>query len=101
MYLSSEGGGMLYQDDVFDKDGKLIGYSSGREYTLYSRQMFSLATIDVKCAEIGNEVQVLWGEPGHRQKMIRATVDVFPLLSKSMTMNYQYDVETIPHINKK
>jgi glycine cleavage system aminomethyltransferase T len=101
MYLSSKGGTMLYQDDVFDQDGRLIGYSSGRGYTLHSRQMFSVGTIDVKHAEIGSEVKVLWGEPGHRQKRIRATVDVFPLLSKTMTMNYAYDVETIPHINKK
>jgi glycine cleavage system aminomethyltransferase T len=101
MYLSSEGGCMVYQDDVFDKNGKLIGYSSGRQYTMHTRQMFSSATIDVGCAELGNEVQVLWGEPGHRQKMIRAKVEVFPLLSKTMKMNYEYDVETIPHINKK
>jgi glycine cleavage system aminomethyltransferase T len=98
-YLSSEGGGMLYQDDVFDKNDKLIGYSSGREYTLYSRQMFSLATIDVACAELGNEVRVLWGEPGHRQKMIRATVAPFPILD--LTQNSKYDVEAIPHINRK
>jgi glycine cleavage system aminomethyltransferase T len=99
MFFSSEGGAMFYQDDVFDKNDKLIGYSSGRQYTLYSHQMFSLATIDVKHTEIGNEVRVLWGEPGNRQKMIRATVAPFPILD--LTPNYKYDVETIPHINRK
>jgi glycine cleavage system aminomethyltransferase T len=91
----------LFQDDVFDKNGKLIGVSSGREYTAFTRDMFSVGTIDVECANLGNEVYILWGDPGTRQKKIRATVDVFPLLSKNMVMNNNYDVETIPHINKK
>lgn len=95
--LTCGGGIRLYQDDVFDKNGKLIGSSAGREYTLHTRQMFSLGVIDVAEADIGNEVYVLWGEPGERQIKIRANVEVFPLLSKTMTMNYKYDVETIPH----
>ena len=99
--LFCSGGIVLFQDDIFDKDGKLIGYSAGREYTLHSRCMFSMGCIDIEQAELGNEVYVLWGEPGKRQIKIRATVEVFPLLSKTMTMNAQYDVETIPHIHKK
>lgn len=99
--LTCGGGIALFQDDVYDKNGKLIGYSAGREYTLHSRCMFSMGCIDIDEAELGNEVYVLWGEPGERQIKIRATVDVFPILSKTMTMNYKYDVETIPHIHKK
>lgn len=99
--LTSGGGIRLFQDDVFDKDGKLIGYSSGREYTLHQRLIFSMGCIDIDEAEIGNEVFVLWGEPGTRQKKVRATVEVFPILSKKMVMNKDFDVETIPHINQK
>lgn len=40
--------------------------------------MLSLATIDVDHAEIGTEVDVLWGAPGHRQKLIRAVVKSAP-----------------------
>jgi glycine cleavage system aminomethyltransferase T len=99
--LKCGGGTSLFQDDVFDKDGKLIGYSAGRSYTIHTRQMFSLATIDIDEAEIGNEVFVLWGEPDDRQIKLRAKVEVFPLLSKTMTMNYAYDVSTIPRLAKK
>jgi glycine cleavage system aminomethyltransferase T len=95
------GGTTFFQDDVFDKNGKLIGYSSGRGYTLHTRQMYSMAVLDIAETELGNEVYVLWGEPGKRQVKIRANVEIFPLLSKTMVMNYAYDVETIPHINRK
>lgn len=56
---------------------------------------------DISETELGNEVYVLWDDPGERQIKIRAKVEVFPLLTKTMTMNYEYDVETIPHVNKK
>jgi glycine cleavage system aminomethyltransferase T len=91
---------MNYQDDVFDKHGKLIGSSTCRQYTNFTRDMFSLGVIDVEYTKTGTEVYVLWGEPGTRQKKIRANVEPFPILAKSMKMNYEYDVETIPHIHK-
>jgi vanillate/3-O-methylgallate O-demethylase len=40
--------------------------------------MLSLCTIDVTQAEIGTEVTVIWGNPGDRQKEIRAVVAPAP-----------------------
>jgi vanillate/3-O-methylgallate O-demethylase len=40
--------------------------------------MISLAVIDVDQAEIGNELSVVWGNPGERQITIRATVAPAP-----------------------
>ena len=89
-------GGALYQDDVLDEHGNVVGCSSGREYSNYSRDMFSLGCIDVEKAELGTELQILWGEPGTRQKKVRATVSKFPHLD--LTPNYSYDVESIPRL---
>ncbi len=43
---------------------------------------------------LGNEVVVLWGSPGWRQKESRATVARFPYLQ--VERNDQVDVEKIP-----
>ena len=64
--------------DYVEKDGEKIGFASGRTYAFYERRMISLAFIDPKYAEEGTEVEVIWGEPGHRVKRIRATVARFP-----------------------
>lgn len=90
------GGSVLHQDDVYDKNGKLIGASSARTYTLHQRVMFSHGTIDIDYTELGTEVYVLWGEPGERQKKIRATVAKFPILD--MALNKDFDVENIPYL---
>jgi len=91
-------GGGLFQDDVRDADGNIVGYSSGREYSLHSRDMFSLGVIDVAQATIGTKLTVLWGDPGTRQKPIGVTVSKFPHLD--MTPNQQYDVEGIPRLSR-
>ncbi|MDR2751666.1 MAG: aminomethyl transferase family protein [Clostridiales bacterium] len=101
LHVNVKAGIMNYQDDVFDKDGNLIGSSTNRQFTNFTRDMFSLGVIDIEHTKTGTEVYVLWGDPGTRQKMIRAYVETFPLLAKSMKMNYEYDVETIPHIHSK
>jgi len=88
-----QGQNILHADQVL-KDGKVIGVSSGRTYSHYSRQMLSLCSIDVEYAEIGEEVAVIWGEPGSRQKEIRAAVARFPYLSEGRNENV--DVNTIP-----
>ena len=80
---------------MLDSEGNVIGWSSGREYSLYSRDMFSLATLKTEFCEYGTEVYVLWGEPGTRQKKIRATVEKFPHLD--MPQNRDFDIEQIPH----
>jgi glycine cleavage system aminomethyltransferase T len=93
-------GPTIFQDDVLNEKGEIIGYSSGREYTLFSRNMISLGTLDVDYIQTGTTVFVLWGEPGKRQTKIRATVEPFPILAKNMTMNRDYDIDSIPRLKK-
>lgn len=83
----------IYADQVL-KHGKFVGVSSGRIYSYYYREMISLCSIDVDQGELGNEVTVLWGDPGTRQKEIRATVSRFPFLNEDRNENV--DVSTIP-----
>jgi len=88
----------LYADQVL-KNGKLIGISSGRAHSFYYREMISLSSIDVAHSALGTEVIVLWGDPGTRQKEIRATVSRFPYLNENR--NQVVDVSKIPHVAKK
>ena len=88
----------MREDRVFNKDGKQIGVSSGREFSVYYQKMLSLCTIDIEESAIGNEVVVLYGDPGTRQKEIRATVSRFPYYNEGR--NQDVDVSTIPHGNK-
>lgn len=83
----------LYADQVL-RDGKRVGVSSGRMQSHHFRQMISLCSIDTELATAGTEVGVLWGEPGTRQKLIRATVARFPYLTEHR--NERLDVGTIP-----
>lgn len=69
--------GFMYADKVMKGD-KLAGVTTSRGYSFYFRQMLSLCTIDVEHAEPGTEVTVIWGNPGHPQKAIRATVAPAP-----------------------
>lgn len=88
-----QGHGVLFADQVL-KDGQLIGISSGRNYSYFYRQMLSLCSIDTAYCEPGTEVTVLWGNPGERQKEIRARVSRFPYLNENRNENI--DVSTIP-----
>ena len=83
----------LWADQVL-KDGKAVGVSSGRAYSYNYRRMISLCSIDVGQATLGNEVIVLWGEPGMPQKQIRARVERFPYLNENR--NQEVDVSRIP-----
>ena len=85
----------MWADQVL-KDGKLVGISSGRAYSYNYRKMISIASIDVAQATIGNELVVVWGEPGTRQKHIRVTVERFPYLNENR--NQKVDVSRIPRI---
>ncbi len=91
-----EGAGWAYYADQVLKDGELIGISSGRTQSYNFRQMLSLCSIDVEYGELGTEVTVLWGDPGTRQKEIRAIVSRFPYLCENR--NEDLDVETIPRL---
>ena len=68
----------------------LIGMSSGRMFSHYHRKMISLAVIDVKAADIGNEVDVIWGKPGTNQKRIRARVARMPYIDRP----FNNDIDT-------
>jgi glycine cleavage system aminomethyltransferase T len=88
----------LCADQVL-KDGKEVGVSSGRAYSYYYRQMLSLCSIDVEHGSLGTEVDVLWGNPGTRQKAVRATVSRFPFLNEGR--NEAVDVSAISCVAPK
>lgn len=69
--------GFMYADKVV-RDGQIVGVTTSRGYSYSFRKMLSLCTIDVQHAEPGTEVIVVWGNPGHPQKQIRATVAPAP-----------------------
>jgi glycine cleavage system aminomethyltransferase T len=89
----------FHADKVLDKDGNLIGISSGRCYSYYFRDMISLCTIKVEYAEIGKEVVVVWGNPGTRQKNIRAVVSRFPYLDQGR--NEKIGTDHVPAFKAK
>lgn len=94
MHFAQAGGrNALYADQVL-KDGKVVGISSGRTYSLYYRQMISMCSINTEHTAIGTEVSLLWGNPGTRQKEIRTKVARFPYLNENRNENI--DVTTIP-----
>lgn len=84
----------LHADQVL-KDGTAIGLSTGRAFSPHYRVMMSLGVIDTEFCKLGTEVTVLWGDPGTRQKEIRAVVSRYPYINENR--NEQVDVETIPH----
>ena len=88
-----------YHADQVLKEGKLIGISSGRAISQFYHRMISLCSIDTEFSALGTEVIVLWGNPGTRQKEIRAKVARFPYLNENR--NQDVDVSTIPHAAKK
>lgn len=61
--------------------------------------MISLCSIDAAHSGLGTEVVVLWGDPGARQKEIRATVSRFPYLNENRNENVY--VSKIPRIAGK
>ena len=69
--------GYMWADRV-EADGRLVGVTTSRGYSYYFRQMLSLCPIDIRCAEPGTEVTVVWGNPGAPEKPVRATVAPAP-----------------------
>ncbi len=75
-----EGDRFTYLTDKVLADGKMVGISVGRGVSNYYRRMISMAFIDPKYAAIGKELVIIWGDVGHPQKEIRATVSRYPYL---------------------
>jgi glycine cleavage system aminomethyltransferase T len=82
-------------DLVRSPDGQEIGISAGRIVSTTYRRMISLGFISREHADLGTALVVLWGNPGTRQKPIRATIARFPYLTDER--NDKIDVEQIPH----
>ncbi|HWH26303.1 MAG TPA: hypothetical protein VNT53_06635 [Pseudolysinimonas sp.] len=77
MEMPQEPRGYVYADQIL-KNGELVGVTSSRGYSAFFREMISLAVIDVEHCSIGDEVTVLWGNPGTPQREIRATIQPAP-----------------------
>jgi vanillate/3-O-methylgallate O-demethylase len=68
---------MTVQNDKVLVDGKLAGISTTPFYSYYFRRTIALAVVDANL-ELGSRVEVVWGDPGARQKTIRATIKSAP-----------------------
>jgi glycine cleavage system aminomethyltransferase T len=60
------------------KGGKLVGVSTMPAYSYQFRKMLSISCIDVNCSADGEDVVVVWGDPGHPQIPLRAKVRSAP-----------------------
>jgi vanillate/3-O-methylgallate O-demethylase len=77
---------------VENAEGKLIGNTSNRSYSVLFREMISLGTIEMQYATPGTDVFIIWGEPGKPQKKIRAKVAQVPYKKD----NRRVDVTKLP-----
>jgi vanillate/3-O-methylgallate O-demethylase len=68
---------VVWADRVL-RDGELVGISTVPGYSYKYRRILSLTYIDVALSAPGTEVEIVWGNPGHRQKRVRATVAPAP-----------------------
>ncbi|MBV8083798.1 MAG: aminomethyl transferase family protein [Chloroflexi bacterium] len=79
--------------DTVKKNGKMVGMSMFTSYTFNERAMLSLAVLDPREVQLGDEVVLTWGEPNggtnkpvverHRQIDIRATVSPIPYAAQA------------------
>jgi glycine cleavage system aminomethyltransferase T len=79
-------------------DGKKVGLATGRTPSFDYGTMISLAWIDREFAAEGTEVTVLWGDVGHPQFEIRATVARFPYYNGKYR-NETFDTSEIPRLH--
>jgi len=80
--------------DYVLKDGEKVGIATGRTPAFLEGTMISLAWLDRHLAVEGTEVTVLWGDVGHPQVEIRATVARFPYYDGEFR-NEKLDVTTL------
>jgi vanillate/3-O-methylgallate O-demethylase len=69
--------GFMWADRV-TRDGRDIGVATSRGYSYYYRKMLSLAVIDAAQAEVGGTAEIVWGNPGDPEKVIRARIAPAP-----------------------
>jgi vanillate/3-O-methylgallate O-demethylase len=69
-----------------------VGVATSRGFSYSFRKMLSHCVIDIAHAVPGTEVTVIWGDPGTRQKPIRATVAPSPY----KTDNRRADLSAMP-----
>ncbi|WP_375779439.1 aminomethyl transferase family protein [Bradyrhizobium sp. ma5] len=74
---------VLAHADHVSKNGHMIGVSSGIAYSYYYRQVISHCVIDRAEAQIGNEVELHWGDFGGRIRQVRAVVARYPYLNEA------------------
>jgi len=60
------------------KAGTLVGFSTMPAYSYFYRKMLSISCVDIAHAHDGEAVEVVWGEPQHKQIALRATVRGVP-----------------------
>lgn len=85
---------LYYSQDIVNIDGRQVGVSSGRMYSPFYRKVISLCTIERDAAIVGNDVKVIWGNPGTNQRVIRARVAPFPYVQSGR--NEKISVADIP-----
>jgi vanillate/3-O-methylgallate O-demethylase len=84
----SDYGNPLHRDEVYGADGRIVGFAAKSGYSINERKMLSPAIVDAQDVRVGDEVEILWGEPDggsrkpqverHRQTRVRATVGPAP-----------------------
>lgn len=74
-------GTLEYRADKVLADGEMVGISSGRIHSWKYQRMLSLGLVYPEYAKEGTELVVLWGDPGTRQKEIRAKVARYPYMN--------------------
>jgi vanillate/3-O-methylgallate O-demethylase len=72
--------------------GRVAGVATSRGFSYTFRKMLSHCVIDIAHAVPGTEVTVVWGDPGTRQKDIRAVVAPSPY----KTDNRRADLSAVP-----
>lgn len=81
-------------DKVINEKGEMIGLSFGRQNSAYFHRMISICCLAAAYTELGTEVMVVWGDPGTRQKHIRAKVARYPY--NNILRNESTDVANLP-----